>query len=202
MKAKKQAGIRLDTGAYVAEFTDWEDDPNLKNKKGVTCPAFKFRFEIADIEGQEDYAGAQLSKTLWYKLDDQGEVIMGTKAFQVLEALQSEEVEHGSESAEFDDLIGNFVVLQVTAPETDVGFADIVRIDPYTEESAVPKHSRRPSPRPAPSRPTTRPVGNRPQPKPALKPATRPGVKPQSKSSATAPVEKDDKYDFDDDSEF
>jgi len=146
-RAEKTAGVRVETGAYVACFTEWEDMPNIKNKKGVTCPAFKFIFEVEDVEGQEDFAGAVLNKTLWYKIGKEGQVQIGAKAFKVIEALEGgEEFANGDESSEFDDLIGNLVMIHVMGAADENSFPEITRVDAYDEEEDAPPKKKKTPP--------------------------------------------------------
>ncbi len=147
-RAEKTVGVRVETGAYVACFAEWEDMPNiLKNKNGVICPAFKFVFEIEDMDGQEAFAGATLNKTLWYKIGKEGQVQIGAKAFKVIEALEGgEEFDNGDESSEFDDLIGNLVVLHVMGAADDNSFPEITRVDAYNEEDDPPKRKKKSPP--------------------------------------------------------
>jgi len=117
----------------IAEFEDWEDQPDLKNKKGHPCPAIRMTFRI--IDETEEFVGNVIDKLLWYNMNDDGEREMGAKAFQVIEAVNGgTEQEDGDKSPNLDKLIGNQVLLTIIESTRNAGYPEINKVEPYNED--------------------------------------------------------------------
>jgi len=163
MKVTKKAGVFIPTGGYTAEFTKVEQVTRT-GKKGEKFNAIQVDFELCDTEGQEEYAGIILNQTLWATLDSDGEIEVGRKGFQVIEAIQGSDTDDGQKSEELEDMIGNKVTLQIIAPEQEGGFPKILRVDRFIEKApkgkAAPRNRNTDEKKPLPSsaKPTEEPA--------------------------------------------
>lgn len=153
---KKQAAPHLPTAAYVAMLQDYTDEEKTITKgtrKGQSIPALTLKFEIdGSVDGQEDYEGIVLTKTLWYSKDADGSRLLNTKQFQILEALQGgDELDNGENSEDLNHLKGRRCLLHII----DAGaneWPDISKIAPFVakapkKKAATPAAAEKPAPK-------------------------------------------------------